>query len=234
MRAPEYHWIVGDVETAPRTGIDGFLEEPKAPSNWKDAALIAAEVEKKRKAQIAQVALDPNLCRIVSLGYQTETMARPRVHLCRDEQDEREALDVFWHLRSKSRDGQPFRTFVGFCNSLFDALVMVQRSRLLGLPDPGLELRRYDNEDVRDLYRALAFPDIHHTSVMAETLENFCRLFGIEVNDEIDGSQIPQLVADGLWDHVAAHNEACVKRTVALARTIGAIYVPSTEPAEVI
>jgi hypothetical protein len=234
MRAPEYHWIVGDIESAPRDGIAEFLEEPKAPSNWKDHVLIATEIERKRLLQIAQVSLDPNLCRIVSIGYQTESMAKPRVHLCKTEEDERDSLEVFWHLQSKGNDGQPFRTFVGFCNGTFDALVMVQRSRLLGLTVPGLEIRRYNNSDIRDLYRELAFPEVPHTSVMAETLENFCRLFGIEVQDDIDGSQIADLVAHGFWEHVAAHNEACVKRIVALARAIGAIYVPSTEPAEVI
>jgi hypothetical protein len=233
MRAAEYHYIVADVETAPRSGIEHFLEEPKAPSNWKDQALIAAEIERKRIVQRQQVSLDPNLCRIVSLAYQTEIMAKPRVLLCKDEEQEREALDVFWHIRSNGAG--PFRTFIGYCNGNFDALIIVQRSRLLGLGDRPLDIRRYDNADIRDLYRALAFPDVHHTSVMAETLDNFCRLFGIDIPDEIDGSDIAQLVEDEMWDHVAAHNEACVKRTVALARAIGVILpVSAGEPMEVV
>jgi hypothetical protein len=232
MRAAEYHWIVADIETVGRDNVAPFIEEPKPHGGWTDKVKIAADLETKRAKRREQLGLDPNLNRIVSLGYQTEIMARPTVRICVTEDEERDALREFWTRRA-NREG-PFRTFVGFNNGGFDSLVMVQRSRLLGLGTPPLDIRKFNNEDIRDLYRELAFPDVPHTSVMAETLENFCRLFGIDVPDDVDGSQIADLVAEGLWDHVAAHNEACVKRTVALARAIGAIHVVQHEEAEVI
>lgn len=223
MRAAEYHWIVADLESVGRDDVAAFIEEPKPHGGWTDKAKIAADLEAKRAKRREQLALDPNLNRIVSLAYQTEIMARPKVMLCMDEDDERAALTEFWSKRANQ--SEPFRTFVGFNNGGFDALVLVMRSRLLGLGTPPLDVRKFNNEDIRDLYRELAFPDVPHTSVMAETLDNYCKLFGIDIPDEIDGSQIAQLVADEMWEHVASHNEACVKRTVALARAISAIHV---------
>jgi hypothetical protein len=231
MRAAEYHWIVADVETVGRDDVAAFVEEPKPHGGWTDQAKIAADLEAKRKKKREQLGLDPNLNRIVSLAYQTEIMAKPRVLLCKTEEAEREALLEFWERRWSG--GVTSRPFIGFNNGGFDSLVMVQRSRLLGLGTPSLDIRKFNNDHIRDLYRELAFPDVPHTSVMAETLENFCRLFGIDVQDDIDGSEIAQLVAEEMWDHVASHNEACVKRTVALARAIGVIGALAPEEAEV-
>lgn len=232
MRAPEYSWIVADVETVGRDNIAAFIEEPKPHAGYKKADVIEADLAVKRAKQREQVGLDPNLNRIVSLAYQTETMAQPKVMLCLDEDDERAALTEFWSKRANQAG--PFRTFVGFNNGGFDALVLVQRSRLLGMGTPSLDIRKFNNEDIRDLYRELAFPDVPHTTVMAQDLDTFCKLFGIDVQDDIDGSQIADLVAGEMWEHVASHNEACVKRTVALARAIGAIDVPNSEPMEVL
>lgn len=232
MKAPEYHWIVGDVETAPREDAKRFLEPVKPAANLKDPAKIAEDIAKREAKQLEQIGLDWNVNRIVSLGYQTEIMAQPKVILCQTAEQEMAALREFWEKRSAA--GTPHRTFVGFCNGTFDAPVMVQRSRLLGIGEPTLRLHRYDNEDVRDLYRALTFDIPQRTSVIAETLETFCRLFGITVQDDIDGSMIAELVAEGRWDEVAAHNYACVKRTVALGKVLGVLHQPCAEPAEVL
>lgn len=229
MRAPEYHWICADVETVGRDDIAGFIEEPKPHAGYKKADVIEADLAAKRAKQREQVGLDPNLNRIVSLAFQTEIMARPKVLICKDEDDERAALDTFWHVRANASG--PFRTFIGFNNGGFDSIVMVQRSRLLGLGTPSLDIRKFNNEHIRDLYRELAYPDVPHTTVMAQDLDTFCKLFGIDVQDDIDGSQIADLVAEGRWEDVAAHNEACVKRTVALARAIGVI-LPVSEAVE--
>lgn len=231
MRAAEYHWIVADVETVGRDNIAAFIEEPKPHAGYKKADVIEADLAAKRAKQREQVGLDPNLNRIVSLAYQTEIMARPIVRVCVTEDEERDALREFWTRRANQNG--PFRTFIGFNNGGFDSIVLVQRSRLLGLGTPALDIRKFNNADIRDLYRELAFPDVPHATVMAQDLDTFCRLFGIDVPDEVDGSQIADLVAEGLWDHVAAHNEACVKRTVALARAIGVI-LPVSEAVEAV
>lgn len=230
MRAPEYHWIVGDVETVGRDNIDDLIAEPKAHGGYKNADVIAKDLEAKRAKKREQIGLDPNLNRIVSLAYQTEIMARPKVILCMDEDDERAALTEFWQKRANQSG--PFRTFVGYNNGGFDSLVLVRRSQLLGLGTPSLDIRKYNNADIRDLYRELAWPDVTHTKVMAQDLDTFCRLFGIDIPDDTDGSEIAQLVEDEMWEHVIAHNETCVKRIVALARAIGVI-LPVSEAVEV-
>jgi hypothetical protein len=233
MRAPEYHWIVGDVETAPRADSDSFIGDVEPHKGYKDADLIAEDLAKKKAAKRAQCGLDWNTNRIVSICYQTNAMPSPCVLLCKNEDEEREAVREFWAARYLPHVAKLHRTFVGFRNGEFDAPVLVQRSRLLGLGEPDIRIGRYDNDDIRDLYRMLTFDGIHHTKVMSETLESFCRLFGIDVPDDIHGSQIAQLVAEGRWDDVASHNFACVGRTRQLAERLAAIYVPSAEPMEV-
>jgi len=58
---------------------------------------------------------------------------------------------------------------------------------------------------------------------MKRTLKAFCKRFGIPVNDAINGSEIPALVAAGKWEEVAAHCRADVELTVQLAHRLGIV-----------
>jgi hypothetical protein len=58
---------------------------------------------------------------------------------------------------------------------------------------------------------------------MPRSLKAFCKRFGIPVTDEIDGAQIPELVAAGKWEQVRSHVASDVTLTLALARRVGAV-----------
>jgi hypothetical protein len=121
------------------------------------------------------------------------------------------------------------RSLVGFAVRTFDAPTLMQRSRLLGVVHQELSLARFGKDrhviDIRDV---LTFDDARYEAVMPRSLKTFCRRFGIQVDDPIDGKQIPQLVAEGNWDAVMAHITSDVKLTVQLGQRIGVLLQPQT------
>jgi hypothetical protein len=63
--------------------------------------------------------------------------------------------------------------------------------------------------------------DYETTSVMPRRLKSYAKRYGLEVEDQIDGKEIPALVQAGDWDAVRSHIESDVRLTVALAQRLG-------------
>jgi uncharacterized protein YprB with RNaseH-like and TPR domain len=226
MRAAEYHWICIDIETCPRDDADRWLGAITPDGRLTDPVKIEADLAKKQAAQREKCALDWNCSRIVVLGYQTEEMAEPKVLNCVDTPEEH-MLNMAWFNRSERT-----RTIVSFNGIRFDVPTLVQRSRYLGVQAPHLSLRKWDNAHIRDLYMELTFDDAPCAHVMERSLDNFSRQFGIDIEDDVDGADVPKLWAAGDYDRVVEHCRLDIKKTVALARAIGAI-LPAAEVAEV-
>lgn len=208
--------ICVDIETAGLPNAAEFLEPVQAARNLKDPEKIKADIEQRTAERDDKLALDYNVGRIVALGYWTETHGAT-VWECSDEAKEKIALGQFWEI---SRH----RTIVGYALKQFDLRFMIQRSRYLGIPHPVLDLGKYAKQGIRDLYLDLTFGDgTYDQGCMRRTLKQFCRRFGIPVSDEIDGKDIPALVAAGDWKAVAAHCKADIGLTVALAQRLGVI-----------
>lgn len=217
-----------DLETAPHPDAALYIVPPdldsiKAPSNYVDAAKIAAYVEKaKREAQadyeakIDRCALDWNLSRIVALGLHNVGDGGPQVIVCKTEKDERAALAAFW-LATKGR------RLVGFCSRTFDVPTLIQRSRLLGVPHPDLSLAKFGRGDVTDLREILTFDDARYEAIMPRALDAFCKRFGIVVEDDWTGADVGQLVKAENWHGVMAHCRADLERTRLLAERIGVL-----------
>jgi hypothetical protein len=179
-----------------------------------------AKVEQQRSDRIEQAALDWNVGRIVALAYWSEP-TDTEVFTCINDEREAFCLDLFWRVARQ-------RTIVGYNVKGFDLKFMVQRSRLLGITYPQLDFSKYSRKGIEDLYLLLTFGDgTYDKGVMRRTLKQFCRRFDIPVTDEIDGKDIPALVAAGEWDKVAAHVRADVELEVALARRLGVIAQPA-------
>lgn len=227
MRAP----ILVDVETVPHPCAHDFVPPPDltaitAARNIKDPVKIAADVETRKAAaladhaaQLAKASLDWNLARIVAIGWSVDDGDTVTAHPLRDEQDEADALRVFWLAQQE-------RPVLGFCTRTFDAPMLMQRSRLLQVPYPALDLARYGrSRDVIDLRDVLTFDDARYEAIMPRSLRMFCRRFGIAVDDPVDGADIAALVEREDWDAVIGHVTSDVRLVAALARRLGVLAV---------
>lgn len=212
-------WLAMDIETVGRPDVADYLDEIRPDARLTDKDKIAADLAKKRVAALEQAALDWNANQVIAIGVQTEEDAEPRVLLCRDADEEAEALRTVWRLYTARS-----RRLVTFNGAGFDIPTLVQRSRFLRVPVPRIDQRRYDNRDQADLYRLLTFDDSQRTFVIRRTLSNFCRLFGLDVPaDPHEGSDIARLAAEGDWTAIGHHVHTDVVKTVALARRLDVI-----------
>lgn len=221
--------IVVDIETAPLLNVRDYVDPPdltdiQAPSNYVKQEAIDGYIEREKVKRLAdfaadcdhKAALDFNCARIVAIGWWKEGCTSVRYQFDGDE-GEADALAEFWKLSLH-------RSIVGFRIREFDLPMMMQRSRYLGIPHPTLELGRYSRgHAIIDLYDTLTFSDLRGENIMRRTAKSFARRFGIPVTDEIDGKDIPALVAAGEWDLVAQHVTSDVQLEVALARRLGVI-----------
>lgn len=229
--------IIVDLETAPHPSASSYLEAPDldaiTPSrNLRDPIKITEDLERRKAEALShyanlmlRAALDWNLSRIVAIGWSTDGGETVDTETCRDDLSELTALSHFWEA---SRG----RQLLGFSIRTFDAPTLVQRSRLLGIEPRDLSLARYGRGSVIDLRDILTFDDARYEAIMPRTLKAFCRRFDIPVRDEVNGSEIPALVAAGEWDKVVAHLISDVRLTAALAKRIGVLEEAVMEAAE--
>lgn len=225
-------WILFDVETAGRSDAAQYLGEVEADKRMTDPVKIAADLEKKKAAQLEKLSLDWNTCRIVALGYLTDTMHEPCIILCRTEEEERLALQTFWALLRAGGIYSARPTLIGYNVLNFDLKVLIQRSRYLRVDVPHVSLRPFDNRDVEDLFRILTFDDAKGaTVVMERTLDNFCKQFGIDIPDPVSGEDVPRLIAGGQWEVVGEHCRCDLLKELALARAVGIVLPALTEVA---
>ena len=208
--------IVMDIETCDLETAADYLSPVSAARNLKDPAKIAADIEQRTADRDSKIALDWNVGRIAAMGWWTEADG-PIVRLCSTEDQERQAIGGFWHVAKH-------RTIVGFNIKGFDLRYLIQRSRLLGVPHPMLDLGKYAKSGIEDLFLLLTFGDgTYDQGAMKRTLRAFATRFGIPVTDPIEGADVPGLVKAGAWDQVADHVRADVTLTLALAQRLGVI-----------
>lgn len=211
-------WLAFDIETCPMPDCAQYLTDPiEAPSNYKDPAKIAAYVVEKRAKQIEDAGLDLDLCEIVAIAVRFADRAFVQT---RETTSEAEMVDGFWRfVRSVQRDGG---VLVGFNCLSFDLPILLRRSLYLEVPPAPVALDKYRHDGVIDVAHELTFGG----RMTWRSLAFYCKRFGIAFDDSVAGEQIAQLVASGRWDAIAAHCEADVAATAALAQRIGLIHQP--------
>ena len=203
--------VVVDLETAPLSDAADYIESVAAPSNYKDPVKIAAYAKEKQAETVDRASLDPDLCRIVCLGYQFEHMEVVHVIPAENELHEQNALTLFWREVASKR-------LIGFNILGFDALVLLRRSLYLNVKAPRLQVDRFKHPQIIDLMDELSFG----RQERRHGLKLYAKRFGLKVvEDGISGAQIPSLVAAGEWGQVAAHCEADVRATGLLAARLG-------------
>ena len=204
-------WLCFDIETAPMPDCAQYLTDPiEAPANYKDPLKIAAWIEEKRQKQIADAALDLDLCEVVALG----TLGRGySVTMTRREYAEADILRCFWDLAAGP-------LLIGFNCLSFDLPILLRRSLYLGIPTPQIAIDKYRHEGVIDVADVLTFSG----KMTWRSLSFYARRFGIPHDDSVKGEDIGRLVVAGEWDTVAAHVRTDVETTAALAQRIGLIH----------
>jgi predicted PolB exonuclease-like 3'-5' exonuclease len=211
-----------DLETAAIDDADQYIEPVSAPANYKDAEKIAAYIAEATEKAKDKCALDPDLGRIVALGWMHPRDQRPTVRVCRTETDEKDALELFW------REYDSSAALVTFNGLRFDLPVLMRRSLYLNLRYPLLNLDKYRTPHL-DLLAQLTYNGV----LSPHSLKFYLARFGIAVDDVHTGKDIAQLVKDGKWDAIAGHCEADVIGTRLLATRMGLVPVLPREVAEV-
>ena len=226
-----HQYCLLDLETAPDPTATPFLRPVKADGRLKDEAKIAADLAEKREAQVLDLALDPYGCRIVAVGWwSARHPTRPETRLCPTEVDERLALrDAFAAFH---RD-----VLVGYNLYRFDLPVLITRARLLGVPVPPLDLRRWGSPSFIDLFHVVTFDgalDPREATPLSKSLATMARRLGVPQRPDHDpaltGADIPRLVAEGRWEDVERHLVDDLHDTRGLALKLGVIADLPTKP----
>lgn len=214
--------MIIDIETFALDEAAQFIEEPTAPSNYKDTEKIAAYIADAKAKAVSRCALDPDLCRIVAIGWHHEDGRGCGVEIAPHENQERALLAEIWFAAAK------LDRLVGFNLLAFDLPVMIRRSQYLGVEVPStiVNLDKYRTPHV-DLMMRLSF----NKTITAHSLDFYCRRFGIQVEDANSGKDVDALVRAGAWDAVAAHCRADVIKTRLLAERLGILQPAAQEVA---
>lgn len=144
-----------DIETKANSKALHFMQEPSAPSNYKDPVKIAAYIEEKKAEQIDKAALDPDFGSIIAIGYKIvrgvgdsdETV----VLVAETPEQEKEIIEKFWEVYSKCIGRSGGYNIIGF-----DLPYLMRRSMDLNILVPIVpNLNRYQKDDTLDLMQIL-------------------------------------------------------------------------------
>jgi len=211
-----------DLETAPLPDASAWLDPVEPAKHLRDPDKIAADLARRQAERLERLALDPYTCRIVAIGWATESGATT-VGLAPTLEDE-----VLLIRRVAEEIIAPARRLIGYHLLRFDLPVLVARSRLLAVASSiyeRIDLRRYGNTTVVDLYDRLTCGGQEPTPVLSRSLASMARRFGCPITAIGDGADIPRLVEAEAWDDVRAHCHADVQQTWWLAERLGLLRV---------
>lgn len=203
--------IVLDLETC---AIDGAAALVKPAANLKDPEKIKASIAERAAA----AGLYPYTARIVALGWCDEGEGVEHVDICPTEAAETRVLKEFVPRLTENGRLVPIVTFNG---RRFDLPLLMVRCRLLGVPCPNLDIRKYysSNPDVLD--KLTFFGELEPRS-----LTWFAQRFGLPTDDAFTGALVPELIEDGNWDAIKAHCASDVRLTRLLAERLGVMRAP--------
>lgn len=223
-----------DIETIPSQSPEvhaAIAETITPPGNISKAETIAAwNTEKKPaliKEAIAKTALDGSVGHICCIGLAAND-SDPMSHSIENVADEARILDhVLNGITVKSLD--PIR-IVGHNVIGFDIRFIWQRAIVLGIRVPSWFPRDPKPWSGEVFDTMLAFAGQRGTI----GLDRLCRALGLPGKDDIDGSMVGQLWANGEHEKIAAYCRADVERTRAVHLKMCVAYgdLPFVEAAE--
>ena len=190
-----------------------LLDGVRAPSNYRDQLKIDQYLAERRAEVANDAAAKIDYNRVVCVSTIDEEERARTSYAEPNDVAERDLLTWAWaQLVDQS--------VVGFNIRQFDLPVLLRRSQVLGIDAPEIDLSRYANYGrVRDLADILTWRGV----VELRRLRVYAHEFGIPVEDETTGADIPRLVAEGNWAAIQRHCESDVRTTHALAVRLGVI-----------
>lgn len=200
-----------DIETLAHEDAGNWLDPVEPDGRLTDPVKIKADIAKKEAERAEKLALDPDCCRIVCLGYHDCGTGDPICDPCQDEFEERAVLEAFW-TSYRAQD----TSLVAFYGFGFDLPVLMRRSMYLGVPHQPLNVDRYRSPHI-DVLAKLTYNGV----LKPHSLSFYQRRLGLPTLDKVKGSEIAGLVKAGDWDAVVAHCLSDIGLTHALANRLG-------------
>ena len=141
-----------DIETKAKADTLRFMDEPNAPSNYKDPIKIQQYIENKKQEQIEKAALDADFGTIVAIGMKINDEKVFSIIIEENDVDaEVDMIHAFWRLLAIERG-----RCCGYNILNFDLPYLMRRSFDLGIKLPIVpNLSKYNNPDTLDLMAIL-------------------------------------------------------------------------------
>lgn len=215
-------YAVIDIETTAIDSAADYVEPASAPANYKDAEKIAAYVKDATAEKVQKAGLDPDLNRIVCLGWRFHDSTHVGAVSCRSEEAETNALGYFWgQVRNCG--------LITFNGRRFDLPVLIRRSMYLGVKHAPVNMDRYRSPHI-DLFERLTFGG----AITAHSLKFYAKRLGLETADTVSGKDIASLVQaareaaaeptrDAIWKQIEDHCKSDVNLTYQLAERMGVL-----------
>lgn len=191
--------IAFDLETIADPTMMAILPEVTAAKNLKDPEKVAADIEKKKVKQIADMGLDPMMNLICCAGWCDKNGASSISLTEATHEAEKQLLMDFWEIL-KSYDH-----FITFNGRAFDLRCMLLHGITHGIrPAVNIDKGRYNHGNHTDLRQVLAGTDMFAKG----KLDFFCRKFlGDQKTEGIDGEMVQSYFDMGLHEDIATYCE---------------------------
>jgi len=183
-------WVIDDIKIEP----PGNYKKPESIQKWMDE-----NAERVKQEQIAKTAVDTSLAQIVCIGYAigdspVETLTGP----------ESVILEEFF----KDLSGLIHITLIGHNIISFDIPLIYHRSIINGIQPNGAFHMAYKPWDGR------CFDTMTEWAGSRDRipLDKLCKLLGLPGKGDVDGSQVPQMYADGRIDEIRTYCAQDVER----------------------
>jgi predicted PolB exonuclease-like 3'-5' exonuclease len=215
-------YCITDIETVADLTAVPYLDAVKPDARLKDPAKIEADIAEKTAEREAQLALHPDTCRIVALGYHVVGGADPTCLLMKDAFEERAMLQQFADLYRDLNTRNELR-LVTYYGMSFDLPVLMSRAMYLDVDFPELNIDRYsDSSHAKyDVWWKLS----RKGAIKAKGLKFYAQRLGFGTLDKVNGADVAALVRDEKWSEVEAHCLSDIGLTHALANRLGMLKV---------
>lgn len=194
------------------------MKKPETRQNWADKKNI--ELSKKYATAVDKMALDVDLCRIVTVAWRVQVSKETTltVSLGADTyEEETEILQAFW------KDWIQWGCRMCGYNVLdFDIPILMRRSWALGVKCPPISLRRYSTSDVIDLMQLFyGWGKFPVQGWKYRGLKVVADMYGIEIPmPDVEGSMVADMTKEERCEYCASD----VAVTWELAQRMHGVY----------
>jgi len=181
-----------DIETEANAEALEYMDEPTAPSNWKDPDKIAKYIEEKKAEQADKAALDADYGKINAIGWKSDDEEYNAV-LLGNPYSEKELVEGFWKLYKKHNGYSCGYNIIGF-----DLPYLMRRSFGLGIKIPIIpNLAKYRTSPTLDLMMVL------YNWYGYKGLKWVAKRYGLDNPlPDLEGSQVAEMDTDTLKAYV--------------------------------